>query len=79
MPPKKPFLNTLIGSWTKVFLTAVMIQMMNNLREGQEIASWNRDTFWDFLSAGLCALLPVAINFFNPYDTRYGINKTKPE
>ena len=76
---KKPFLNTVIGSWMKVFLTAVMIQMMNNLREGMTIASWNRDTFWDFTSAGLFALLPVIINFFNPNDTRYGINKEKPQ
>lgn len=72
---KKPFFNTMLGSWVKVFLAAVVIQMMNNLQMGMTIVSWNRDTFWDFITAGAAAVLPVIFNFLNRQDPRYGLTK----
>ena len=65
----KEFLNSPAGSWVKVFLSAILGFILNNLSKGGSIL----DVDWQaLLSAGVAAVLPVIINWLNPADTRYG-------
>jgi hypothetical protein len=59
------FLNSIYGSWVKVFVSAVltMIVMKGDI---YLIA------LKDCLNAGIISILPIIINYLNPNDTRYG-------
>lgn len=59
------FLNTIYGSWVKVFVSAVltMIVMKGDIY---------LITLKDCLNAGIISILPIIINFLNPLDKRYG-------
>lgn len=67
----KNFLNTPYGSFVKVFLGAIALFVIHHG------SIWGLD--WKALvDAGIIAAVPVAINFINPADTRYGVGSTKP-
>lgn len=59
------FLNSIYGSWLKVFVSAVltMIVMKGDIY---------LITLKDCLNAGIISILPIIINFLNPLDKRYG-------
>jgi len=62
------FLNSIYGSWVKVFLSAVLTMV---------IAKGNiyLVTLEECISAGIISILPIVINYINPNDTRYGKQK----
>jgi len=62
------FLNTIYGSWVKVFLSAVLTMV---------IAKGNIYfiTLEECISAGVISILPIIINYLNPNDNRYGKQK----
>jgi hypothetical protein len=59
------FLNSIYGSWVKIFLSAIltMIVVKNDIYSV---------TLKECLSAGIISILPIIINYLNPHDTRYG-------
>jgi hypothetical protein len=59
------FLNSIYGSWVKVFVSAVLTMI---------IAKGNiyLITIEECISAGVISILPIIINYLNPNDTRYG-------
>lgn len=59
------FLNSIYGSYVKVFLSAVLTMV---------IAKGNiyLITLEECISAGVISILPIIINYLNPNDTRYG-------
>lgn len=59
------FLNSIYGSWLKVFVSAIltMIVMKGDIY---------LITFKDCLNAGIISILPIIINYLNPHDKRYG-------
>ena len=69
---KKPFLTSMAGSWVKVFMAAVLLQMLNSLSEGHTLFTWDWGMIKKFINAGVVALLPMLINFFNPAYPLYG-------
>ena len=62
------FLNSIYGSWVKVFLSAVLTMI---------IAKGNiyLVTLEECISAGIISILPIVINYLNPHDSRYGKQK----
>lgn len=69
---KKPFMTTMLGGWVKVFMAAVLLQMLNSFSEGHTLFTWDWSMGKKFINAGVVALLPVLINFFNPAYPLYG-------
>jgi len=69
---KKPFLTTAFGGWVKVFMSAVLLQMLNSLTEGHTLFSWDIEMVKKFVNAGVISLIPVLINYFNPQYPLYG-------
>lgn len=63
------FLNSPLGSWLKVFLTAVLIKFLD---KGADIFALDLESIKDLVQAGMVGVLPVIINILNPQDTRYG-------
>ena len=59
------FLNSMYGSWVKVFISAVLSMIV---MKGDIYAI----TIKDCLNAGIISILPIIINFLNPLDKRYG-------
>ncbi len=62
------FLNSIYGSYIKVFVTAVLTMVIS---KGDIFAV----TLNEVISAGAIAILPIIVNWLNPNDTRYGTNK----
>jgi len=61
------FLNTIYGSYIKVFITAVLTMVIS---KGDIFAI----TLNEVISAGAIAILPIIVNWLNPHDIRYGKN-----
>jgi hypothetical protein len=59
------FLNSMLGSWIKVVITAILTMAM---AKGDIFAI----TLKECLSAGAISIMPIIINFLNPNDPRYG-------
>jgi hypothetical protein len=59
------FFNTMLGSWLKVVITAILTMAM---AKGDIFAI----TLKECLSAGAISIMPIIINFLNPNDKRYG-------
>ena len=59
------FLNSIYGSWLKVFVSAIltMIVMKGDIY---------LITLKECISAGIISILPIIINYLNPHDKRYG-------
>jgi hypothetical protein len=62
------FLNSVYGSWVKVFLSAILTMVIVK----NDIYSV---TLKECISAGIISILPIIINYLNPNDTRYGKQK----
>ena len=62
------FLNTIYGSWIKVFLSAVLTMI---IAKGDIYLITLKECF----SAGIISILPIVINYLNPNDNRYGKQK----
>ena len=65
----KNFLNSIVGSWLKVFLVAVLVEWQVL---GADLWALNIVTLKHLANAGWIALLPIIINYLNPADPRYG-------
>ena len=65
----KNFLNTIAGSWLKVFLVAVLVKFSDL---GGDLFALDLVSLRHLLQAGVIATIPVIINYLNPNDTRYG-------
>lgn len=59
------FLNSIYGSWVKIFLSAILTMIMSK-------GDIYLITLKDCLNAGIISILPIIINYINPNDTRYG-------
>jgi hypothetical protein len=59
------FLNSIYGSWVKVFVSAVLTMIV--IKGDIYLITWK-----DCLNAGIISILPIIINFLNPLDKRYG-------
>jgi hypothetical protein len=62
------FLNSVYGSWVKVFISAILTMVIVK----NDIYSV---TLKECISAGIISILPIIINYLNPNDTRYGKQK----
>lgn len=71
---KKVFLNTPFGSWTKIFLSAVLTQYIVIIST-PELVLWSWESLRNLGIAGSIATAPVILNWLNPNDPRYGRNK----
>lgn len=59
------FLNSIYGSWLKVFLSAILTMV---IAKGDIYMV----TLKECISAGIISILPIIINYLNPLDKRYG-------
>jgi hypothetical protein len=59
------FLNSIYGSWVKIFLSAILTMIMSK-------GDIYLITLKDCLNAGIISILPIIINYINPHDKRYG-------
>ena len=59
------FLNSIYGSYLKVFLSAILTMI---LAKGDIYSV----TLKECISAGVISIIPIVINYLNPNDTRYG-------
>lgn len=66
------FANTVIGSWLKVFISAMILNVMNCLAAGATIYSID---YKQIINAAVISLLPVIYNYFNKAYPLYGKNK----
>jgi hypothetical protein len=77
------FFSTALGSYVKVFLTAVIAVYMAELSTGHDMFTFDFTMAKKLISAGVVSVLPVIHNAMNPNDTRYGKTKEpsdfKPE
>jgi len=62
------FLNSLYGSWIKVFISAVITMIISK-------GNIYLITLEECISAGVISVLPIIVNYLNPHDTRYGKQK----
>jgi hypothetical protein len=62
------FLNSIYGSWVKIFLSAILTMV---IAKGDIYLV----TLKECISAGVISILPIIINYLNPNDTRYGKSK----
>jgi hypothetical protein len=65
----KNFLNTMAGSWLKVFAVAVLVKFLDL---GGDIFALNIEALKHLIQAGVVAAIPVVINYLNGGDKRYG-------
>lgn len=59
------FLNSIYGSWLKIFLSAILTMVMAK-------GDIYMITLKECISAGIISILPIIINYLNPHDKRYG-------
>jgi len=59
------FLNSIYGSWLKIFLSAILTMI---IAKGDIYLV----TLKECISAGIISILPIIINYLNPHDKRYG-------
>lgn len=72
---KKKFqewLNTMPGSWFKVFIAAFIGQLLYDVLVVGSVLAFDLKMVDKALIAGLAAVVPVIINYLNPKDARYG-------
>lgn len=74
----KAFLTTPAGSWTKVFIAAVLAQMLVAYVDHSDFFSWDKSMWKKVFSASVAGLFPMIINALNPKYPLYG-NKPKDD
>lgn len=72
MKPKKHFLSTMMGSWIKIFISAMLAQY---IAMGKSVFELDTESWKSIAAAGISAIVLVMFNFFNKNDPRYGPNK----
>ena len=74
------FLNTPLGSILKVGLTLMLTHIAIELsKEGNDIFNiWTKDDWKTYCTIAVGAMLPMAVNYINKEDKRYG-KKSKPK
>lgn len=65
----KKFLNTPLASFLNVFVVAILVTIVKS--ENIYSLDWK-----NILNAAVLSTIPVIINYLNPSDSRYGINKS---
>jgi len=65
------WLNTVFAGWAKVYASIVLTEISNH-GGNVSLVDWRA-----LVNGAVCSFIPIAINFFNPKDPRYGINKEK--
>lgn len=65
------FLNTPLGSWFKVGLSALLGQIMVILTDPNQTL-FNLQTLQNLCIVASTAVIPLIINYLNEADTRYG-------
>ena len=68
----KSFLNTALGSYLKVFLTAILVE----LSLGDDLYTFDKEMLTKLVKIGFLATIPILINWLNPNDPRYGNKKS---
>jgi len=63
---------TMFKSWGKVFMSTVLALF---LVDGADVFGVNWSDLRMYLAAGVAAVLPLAITYFDPTDTRWGKQK----
>jgi len=66
--------KSLLASWSKVFLAAVITAV---LASGTAPWEWSGSEVLNFVWSGVSATLVVIYNYISPKDTRYGVNSEK--
>ena len=66
------FLNSIWGSWLKVFAVAVLVKFSDL---GGNIFALDAESLKHLVNTGVISLIPVIINFLNPQHKTYGIGK----
>lgn len=73
------FLNSPLGSFTKVLISVLLGHMLIEIQQGKTVMEIiNKSNIDNYLTIAAASLLPVAINFLNGKDPRYGM-KSKPK
>ena len=71
------FLNTAFGSLLKVVVTVVLGHILLELKDGLTINQiFTKENIWSYVTVVATSVIPIAINWLNPDDPRYG-NKEK--
>lgn len=63
--------KAMIWSWVKVFAAAVLSAFVAIVSATKELPT-SSEAWLSVLVAGILAVGPVIINYFNPHDPRYG-------
>lgn len=63
---------TMLKSWGKVFMSTVLALF---LVDGADVFGVNWSDLRMYLAAGVAAVLPLAITYLDPTDTRWGKEK----
>jgi hypothetical protein len=63
---------TMLKSWGKVFMSTVLALF---LVDGADVFGVNWSDLRMYLAAGVAAVLPLAITYLDPTDTRWGKQK----
>jgi len=63
---------TMVKSWGKVFMSTVLALF---LVDGADVFGVNWSDLRMYLAAGVAAVLPLAITYLDPTDTRWGKEK----
>lgn len=66
----------MVQSWLKVFLSTVLSMLLADLLS--PAGALDMTAFTTYLSAGVVAVLPLAINYLNPSYSRYGSGTDEP-
>lgn len=69
------FLNTALGSYLKIFITAILTLFLAELTQGYNIFTMDMAMVHKLIVTGLLAVLPVILNALNKQDKRYGKKK----
>lgn len=71
------FFNTFWGGFTKVFVPALVAQILIAQEKGIDIFTWDSHMAWRIGITTVLSLLAPVANAANPMDNRYG-KKAKP-
>lgn len=67
----------MVQSWIKVFLSTILSMLLADLLSPE--GALDMTAFTTYLSAGVVAVLPLAINYLNPSYGRYGPSKVEAD
>ena len=62
----------ILKSWARVMVVAILIKFMDL---GADLFSMNLESLKHLVQAGVVAVIPVIIRYFDPTDTAFGVVK----